>query len=91
MCRGAQAAALPVLMPNSSEAMRARLCLGVTGADTCAAVNNEHFVDAAYKYVLHLDPKLKGQIPLANVYQFFNLVGAPLGNYGTDKVILALS
>lgn len=40
-----------------------------------AAINNEHFVDAAYKYVQHLDHKIKGQIPLEHVYQFFNLVG----------------
>lgn len=39
------------------------------------AINNEHFVDAAYKYVLNFDPKIKGQIPLEHVYQFFNMVG----------------
>jgi hypothetical protein len=39
----------------------------ISAKDGNGAVEDEHFVDAAYKYVLHFDPKLKGQIPLEKV------------------------
>lgn len=36
--------------------------------DGNGAVDAEHFVDAAFKYVDRFDPKLKGQIPLETVF-----------------------
>ena len=57
----------------------------ISTKDGNGVIENEHFVEAAYKYVLKLDPKIKGQIPLEKVYQFYNLIGEPLGNFGTTK------
>ena len=41
--------------------------------DGNGAVEDEHFEDAAFKYVEHLDTKLKGQIPLEKVSVFENV------------------
>lgn len=35
--------------------------------DGNGAVEDDHFEDASFKYVEHLDPELKGQIPLEKV------------------------
>lgn len=39
----------------------------ISTKDGNGAVEDEHFVDAAFKYVQHLDPALKGQIPIEQV------------------------
>ena len=57
----------------------------ISAKDGNGAVEDEHFIDAAHKYVLRLDSRLVRQLPLEKVYQFFNMVGAPLGRYGNDK------
>jgi hypothetical protein len=57
----------------------------ISAKDGNGAVEDEHFVDAAYQYTLNLDSNLLRQIPLEKVYQFYNMVGAPLGRYGTSK------
>ena len=40
--------------------------------DGNGAVEDEHFIDAAFKYAQKLDPKRKGQIPLEQVVIFRN-------------------
>jgi len=57
----------------------------ISAKDGNCAVEDDRLMDGAYKYVLHFDPKIKGQIPLEQVYQLYNLLGAPLGNYGTSQ------
>jgi len=57
----------------------------ISAKDGNGAVEDEDFIDAAYKYTLNLDSNLLRQIPLEKVYQFYNMVGAPLGRYGTSK------
>ena len=39
----------------------------ISTKDGNGAVEDEHFVDAAFKYVENLDPTLKGQIPIGQV------------------------
>jgi hypothetical protein len=39
----------------------------ISTKDGNGAVEDEHFVDAAFKYVQHLDPALKGQVPIEQV------------------------
>jgi hypothetical protein len=39
----------------------------ISNKDGNGVIENEHFVDAAFKYVFHFDPKLKGQIPIEKV------------------------
>ena len=57
----------------------------ITTKEGNGAVVDENFVDAAFKYVETFDPKIRGQIPLELVYQFYNAIDAPFGNYGTTK------
>jgi len=57
----------------------------ISAKDGNGAVEDDCLMDGAYKYVLHFDPKIKGQIPLEQVYQLYNLLGAPLDNYGTSQ------